>query len=70
MAAGDCIGIVGKSGSGKSVMSLSLLRLIPEPPGRIVEGSVEFEGVDLLTVPASDMPDIRGKEIAVIFQER
>ena len=69
MAAGDCIGIVGESGSGKSVMSLSLLRLIPEPPGRIVEGSIEFEGVDLLTVPASDMPDIRGKEIAMIFQE-
>jgi peptide/nickel transport system ATP-binding protein len=69
MAAGDCIGIVGESGSGKSVMSLSLLRLIPEPPGRIVEGSVEFDGVDLLTLPASRMPDIRGKEIAMIFQE-
>ena len=51
MAAGDCIGIVGESGSGKSVMSLSLLRLIPEPPGRIVEGSIEFDGVDLLTLP-------------------
>ena len=69
MAAGDCIGIVGESGSGKSVMSLSLLRLIPEPPGRIVEGSIEFEGVDLLTLPASRMPEIRGKEIAMIFQE-
>jgi peptide/nickel transport system ATP-binding protein len=69
MAAGDCIGIVGESGSGKSVMSLSLLRLIPEPPGRIVEGSVEFDGVDLLTLPLSRMPDIRGKEIAMIFQE-
>ena len=67
MAAGDCIGIVG--GSGKSVRSLSLLRLIPEPPGRIVEGSVEFDGVDLLTLPLSRMPDIRGKEIAMIFQE-
>jgi oligopeptide/dipeptide ABC transporter ATP-binding protein len=69
MAAGDCIGIVGESGSGKSVMSLSLLRLIPEPPGRIVGGSIEFEGVDLLTLPSSRMPDIRGKEIAMIFQE-
>jgi len=69
MMAGDCIGIVGESGSGKSVMSLSLLRLVPEPPGRIVEGSVEFEGVDLLTLPASRMPDIRGKDIAMIFQE-
>ena len=69
MAAGDCVGIVGESGSGKSVMSLSLLRLIPEPPGRIVEGSIEFEGVDLLTLPASRMPDIRGKDIAMIFQE-
>ena len=53
MAAGDCIGVVGDSGSGKSVMSLSLLRLIPEPPGRIVEGSIEFEGVDLLTLPTA-----------------
>jgi peptide/nickel transport system ATP-binding protein len=69
MAAGDCIGIVGESGSGKSVMSLSLLRLIPEPPGRIVEGSIEFDGVDLLTLPLARMPDIRGKEIAMIFQE-
>jgi oligopeptide/dipeptide ABC transporter ATP-binding protein len=69
IAAGDCVGIVGESGSGKSVMSLSLLRLIPEPPGRIVEGSVEFEGVDLLTLPASRLPDIRGKDIAMIFQE-
>ncbi|MFO1161499.1 MAG: ABC transporter ATP-binding protein [Reyranellaceae bacterium] len=69
MTAGDCVGIVGESGSGKSVMSLSLLRLIPEPPGRIVEGAVEFDGVDLLALPAARMPDVRGKDIAMIFQE-
>ena len=66
---GETVGIVGESGSGKSVMSLSLLRLIPEPPGRIVEGAVEFDGVDLLALPAARMPDVRGKDIAMIFQE-
>src|SRR5215213_4725341 len=67
--AGGAIGIVGESGSGKSVTSLSILRLIPEPPGRIVRGRIEFNGVELLRLPRSAMPEIRGRDIAMIFQE-
>jgi peptide/nickel transport system ATP-binding protein len=66
---GRTVGIVGESGSGKSVTSLSILRLIPEPPGRIVHGRIEFNGVDLLRLPRSAMPEIRGRDIAMIFQE-
>jgi peptide/nickel transport system ATP-binding protein len=64
-----CLGLVGESGSGKSMTSLAILRLIPEPPGRITSGSIEFDGVDLLQLPRDKMPDIRGREIAMIFQE-
>jgi peptide/nickel transport system ATP-binding protein len=67
--AGGAVGIVGESGSGKSITSLSILRLIPEPPGRIAEGRVELNGVNLLDLPRSKMPEIRGREIAMIFQE-
>jgi peptide/nickel transport system ATP-binding protein len=67
--AGGAVGIVGESGSGKSITSLSILRLVPEPPGRIVEGRIEFEGVNLLDLPRSHMPDIRGRDIAMVFQE-
>jgi peptide/nickel transport system ATP-binding protein len=67
--AGGSVGIVGESGSGKSVTSLSILRLVPEPPGRMVGGRIEFEGVNLLDLPRSRMPDIRGRDIAMIFQE-
>ncbi len=67
--AGGAVGIVGESGSGKSVTSLSILRLIPDPPGRVVRGRVEFNGVNLFELPMSKMPDIRGKDIAMIFQE-
>lgn len=67
--AGGAVGIVGESGSGKSITSLSILRLIPEPPGRIVQGRVELNGVNLLDLPRAKMPDIRGREIAMIFQE-
>jgi peptide/nickel transport system ATP-binding protein len=63
------VGIVGESGSGKSVTSLSILRLVPEPPGRIVSGRIEFNGVNLLDLPRQQMPDIRGSQIAMIFQE-
>lgn len=66
---GQTVGLVGESGSGKSITSLAILRLIPEPPGRIASGRVEFEGRDLLTVPRNRMPDIRGRDIAMIFQE-
>ena len=67
--AGGAVGIVGESGSGKSVTSLSILRLIPEPPGRIVSGRIEFDGVNLLELPRQKMADIRGSQIAMIFQE-
>ncbi|MGO4724549.1 MULTISPECIES: ABC transporter ATP-binding protein [unclassified Inquilinus] len=67
--AGGSLGIVGESGSGKSMTSLSILRLIPEPPGRIAQGRILFEGTDLLALPRARMPEIRGRDIAMIFQE-
>jgi oligopeptide/dipeptide ABC transporter ATP-binding protein len=67
--AGAAVGIVGESGSGKSITSLALMGLIPSPPGRIAEGRIEFEGVNLLDLPRSKMPEIRGRDIAMIFQE-
>ena len=66
---GEVFGVVGESGSGKSVTALSLLRLIPNPPGKIVAGQVLFQGKDLLKLPLEEMYKIRGKEIAMIFQE-
>jgi peptide/nickel transport system ATP-binding protein len=69
ITAGAAVGIVGESGSGKSITSLALMRLIPSPPGRIAEGRVEFEGVNLLDLPLAKMPEIRGRDIAMIFQE-
>ena len=66
---GEVLGIVGESGSGKSVMALSLIRLIPNPPGEIVAGEVNFDGRDLLKVPLEEMYRIRGRDIAMIFQE-
>ena len=66
---GETLGVVGESGCGKSVTSLSILRLIPEPPGRIVSGAIRFEGRDLLKLSEGEMRDIRGNEISMIFQE-
>ena len=66
---GEVLGIVGESGSGKSVTSLSINRLIPNPPGEIVDGSIMFNGTNLLDLSYSDMRKIRGKDIAMIFQE-
>ena len=65
---GETVGIVGESGCGKSVTSMSILRLIPEPPGRVA-GHVRFNGRDLLALPESEMRGIRGNEISMIFQE-
>jgi peptide/nickel transport system ATP-binding protein len=67
--AGETLGVVGESGSGKSVTALSIMRLIREPPGRIAEGEVRYNGVNLLGLSAEQMRNIRGKEIAMIFQE-
>ncbi len=66
---GETLGIVGESGSGKSVTALSIMRLIPTPPGRIVEGSISYNGRNLLELPPAQMRKIRGKEISMIFQE-
>jgi peptide/nickel transport system ATP-binding protein len=65
----ETLAIVGESGCGKSITALSLLRLIPYPPGRIVGGSIEFEGTDLLSLDEEEMRDIRGNHISMIFQE-
>ena len=66
---GEVVGLVGESGSGKSVTALSILRLIPDPPGKIVEGSILFKGQDLLKLSWEDIRAIRGREISMIFQE-
>ena len=66
---GETLGIVGESGSGKSVTALSIMRLIPTPPGRIVEGSISYNGRNLLELPEADMREVRGAGIGFIFQE-
>jgi oligopeptide transport system ATP-binding protein len=66
---GETLGIVGESGSGKSVANLSLMRLIPEPPGKIVSGEILFGGRDVLKLSPREVRDIRGKQIAMIFQD-
>ena len=66
---GETLGLVGESGCGKSVSALSILRLIPTPPGKIVGGEVIFEGEDLLKVDEEQIRHIRGNQIAMIFQE-
>lgn len=66
---GACVAIIGESGSGKSVSALSVLRLIPYPPGLIKSGSILFRGKDLLLLSNDEMEQIRGKEISMIFQE-
>ena len=66
---GQTLGIVGESGCGKSVTALSIMGLIPKPPARIVNGSVLFEGRDLTKLKEKELEDIRGKEIAMIFQD-
>ncbi|HEY7148928.1 MAG TPA: ABC transporter ATP-binding protein [Gaiellaceae bacterium] len=63
------LGVVGESGCGKSVTALSIMGLLPQPPAKIVGGSVNFEGFDLATLPEKSLEDIRGKEIAMIFQD-
>src|ERR687885_2302471 len=66
---GETLGIVGESGSGKSVTNLSIIRLIPEPPGRIVSGEILFNGQDIMLLPPEEVRKIRGKRIAMIFQD-
>src|SRR5262245_46512111 len=65
---GETLGIVGESGSGKSVTNLSVMRLIPDPPGKIVEGEIVFDDTDVGALSLDEMRKIRGKRIAMIFQ--
>jgi oligopeptide/dipeptide ABC transporter ATP-binding protein len=66
---GETLGVVGESGCGKSVTALSILRLVPNPPGRIVDGTIRLGGRNLLELSETDMEDVRGNDISMIFQE-
>jgi oligopeptide transport system ATP-binding protein len=66
---GETLGLVGESGCGKSVTALSIARLVPDPPGKIVRGSILFDGIDVLKLSTEDMRKLRGKEIGFIFQD-
>jgi peptide/nickel transport system ATP-binding protein len=66
---GETLGVVGESGCGKSVTALSIMKLIPSPPGKIIEGEILYNGTNLVNLPAGQMRKIRGKEISMIFQE-
>ena len=65
----ETLAIVGESGCGKSVTALSLMRLVPDPPGRIVGGTVSLAGTDLIALDEEAMREVRGKDISMIFQE-
>lgn len=69
LEAGETLALVGESGCGKSVSALSIMRLIPDPPGKIIGGEVLFEGENLLELPDDDIRRVRGRHIAMVFQE-
>ena len=66
---GEIVGVVGESGSGKSVTALSVMRLIPWPPGKVENGSAVLNGEDMITMSNEDVLNVRGDDIAMIFQE-
>src|SRR6266545_2000396 len=65
---GETLGLVGESGCGKSVSALSIMRLIPDPPGKIVGGEILFKGENLVDFPEKRMQEVRGNDVAMIFQ--
>jgi peptide/nickel transport system ATP-binding protein len=67
--AGQTLGVVGESGCGKSVTAASILRLVPSPPGVYLGGAVRFDGVDILQMRREDLPKLRGRDIAMVFQD-
>ena len=69
MESGEILGVVGESGCGKSVHALSMMQLIPDPPGKITNGEVWLDGQDLLTFSEDEMQKVRGRDIAMIFQD-
>jgi oligopeptide transport system ATP-binding protein len=69
MHQGETLGVVGESGSGKTMTALSIMRLVPEPPGRIVSGRIMFQGTDLLQLGEAQMCHVRGRDIALVFQD-
>jgi oligopeptide/dipeptide ABC transporter ATP-binding protein len=69
IAPGETVGLVGESGCGKTMTAMSLMRLVPQPPGRIVQGRVWFDGRDLLRLSPSEMRSVRGRDIAMVFQD-
>jgi ABC-type dipeptide/oligopeptide/nickel transport system ATPase component len=69
LESGRTLGLVGESGCGKSVTALSIMGLVPDPPGRIESGEIRFEGLDLLKQDAAAMRELRGNRISMIFQE-
>src|SRR5215510_3144996 len=66
---GKTLGLVGESGCGKSVTATSILRLVPSPPGRILGGAIHFDGIDILKLKREELPKVRGKDVAMIFQD-
>ena len=69
LKSGEALGIVGESGCGKSVGALSIMGLIPNPPGQVVDGEILFDGTDLLSLSAEKMRQVRGQQISMIFQD-
>jgi oligopeptide transport system ATP-binding protein len=69
LGSGQTLGVVGESGSGKSVTALSIMRLIPEPPGRVVSGDIRFKGQSMLTMSEDEVRKVRGNRITMIFQD-